>query len=84
MDSNATNIKPAVPPTAAISSVSEMPVNFPFTASDMSGMEVDTSALDSAFTTDVAISVGLQLGPENGAGNSRDSLRFSGISVLQI
>ncbi|KAL4383596.1 hypothetical protein GQ457_15G025960 [Hibiscus cannabinus] len=81
---NATNIKPAVPPTAAISYVSEMPVspasvassgNFPFTASDMSGMEVDTSALDSAFTTDVAISVGLQLGPENGAGNSRDSLR---------
>ncbi|GMI74061.1 hypothetical protein like AT2G46420 [Hibiscus trionum] len=81
---NATDVKPAVPPTVTVSSVSEMPVspasvassgNFPFTASDMSGMGVDTSALDSAFTTDVASSVGLQLGPENGAGNSRESLR---------
>ncbi|XP_021300489.1 uncharacterized protein LOC110428892, partial [Herrania umbratica] len=84
MENNATNVTPAVPPTTTMSSVSEMPVsptsvassgNFPFTASDMSGMGVDTSALDSAFTTDVASSVGLQLGPDNGAGNSRDSLR---------
>ncbi|XP_039047860.1 uncharacterized protein LOC120188522 isoform X2 [Hibiscus syriacus] len=81
---NAADVKPAVPPTNTISSVSEMPVsptsvassgNFPFAASDMSGMGVDTSALDSAFTTDVASSVGLQLGPENGTGNSRESLR---------
>ncbi|XP_038991365.1 actin-7-like [Hibiscus syriacus] len=48
--------------------------NFPFTASDMPGMGVDTSALDLAFTTDVASSIGLQLGPDTGAGNSRDSL----------
>ncbi|KAL1059968.1 hypothetical protein V6Z11_1Z138500 [Gossypium hirsutum] len=84
MDSNATDVTPAAPPTTTMSSMSEMPVsptsvassgNFPFTASDMSGIGVDTSALDSAFTTDVASSVGLQLGPENGAGNSRDSLR---------
>ncbi|XVF33182.1 hypothetical protein REPUB_Repub17cG0146600 [Reevesia pubescens] len=84
MDNNATNATPAVPPTNAMSSMSEMPVsptsvassgNFPFTASDISGMGVDTSALDSAFTTDVVSSVGLQLGPDNGAGNSRDSLR---------
>ena len=84
MDNNATDLTPAVPPTTAMSSMSEMPVsptsvassgNFPFTASDMSGMGVDTSALDSAFTTDVASSVGLQLGPGNGAENSRDSLR---------
>ncbi|XP_052887420.1 uncharacterized protein LOC108467623 isoform X2 [Gossypium arboreum] len=81
---NATDVTPAAPPTTTVSSMSEMPVsptsvassgNFPFTASDMSGIGVDTSALDSAFTTDVASSVGLQLGPENGAGNSRDSLR---------
>ncbi|KAK8493039.1 hypothetical protein V6N12_017022 [Hibiscus sabdariffa] len=81
---NATDVKPALLPTTTVSSVSEMPVspasvassgNFPFTASDMSGMGVDTSALDSAFTTDVASSVGLQLGPENGVGNSRESLR---------
>ncbi|XP_022757539.1 uncharacterized protein LOC111304831 isoform X2 [Durio zibethinus] len=84
MDNNASDVTPAVPPTTAISSMSEMPVSptsvassgkFPFTASDMSGMGVDTSALDSAFTTDVTSSVGLQLGPDNGAGNSRDSLR---------
>ncbi|KAK6285781.1 hypothetical protein POUND7_011960 [Theobroma cacao] len=84
MENNATNVTPAVPPTTTMSSMSEMPVsptsvassgNFPFTASDMSGMGVDTSVLDSAFTTDVASSVGLQLGPDNGAGNSRDSLR---------
>ncbi|KAK9015313.1 hypothetical protein V6N11_006425 [Hibiscus sabdariffa] len=81
---NATDVKPGLLPTTTVSSVSEMPVspasvassgNFPFTASDMSGMGVDTSALDSAFTTDVASSVGLQLGPENGVGNSRESLR---------
>ncbi|KAK8570386.1 hypothetical protein V6N13_003069 [Hibiscus sabdariffa] len=84
MDNNTSDAIPTVPPTTAMPSMSEMPVsptsvassgNFPFTASDMSGMGVDTSALDSAFTTDVAGSVGLQLGPDNGAGNSRDSLR---------
>ncbi|KAE8720875.1 Detected protein of confused Function [Hibiscus syriacus] len=83
-DNNAADVKPAVPQSTTISSVSEMPMsptsvassgNFPFTASDMSGMGVDTSALDSAFTTDVASSVGLQLGPENGSGNCRESLR---------
>ncbi|XP_020880822.1 uncharacterized protein LOC9314471 isoform X1 [Arabidopsis lyrata subsp. lyrata] len=42
--------------------------HFPFAASDMSGMVMDTSVLDSAFTSDV--------GPDGeGAGNSRDSLR---------
>ncbi|KAH1081033.1 hypothetical protein J1N35_020794 [Gossypium stocksii] len=84
MDSNASDVIPAVPPTTAMSSMSEMPLSctsvassgsFPFSASDMSGMGVDTSALDSAFTTDVASSVGLQLGQDNEAGNSRDSFR---------
>ncbi|KAB2052418.1 hypothetical protein ES319_A12G119300v1 [Gossypium barbadense] len=84
MDNNAGDAIAAVPSTTPMPSMSEMPVsptsvassgNFPFTASDMSGMGVDTSVLDSAFTTDVASSVGLQLGPDNGAGNSRDSFR---------
>ncbi|MBA0741380.1 hypothetical protein Gogos_014540, partial [Gossypium gossypioides] len=84
MDSNASDVIPAVPPTTAMSSMSEMRLSctsvassgsFPFSASDMSGMGVDTSALDSAFTTDVASSVGLQLGQDNEAGNSRDSFR---------
>ncbi|GMI69578.1 hypothetical protein like AT2G46420 [Hibiscus trionum] len=84
IDNNASDAIPTFPPTTAMPSLSEMPVsptsvassgNFPFTASDMSGMGVDTAALDSAFTTDVASSVALQLGPDNGAGNSRDSLR---------
>ncbi|GMI66786.1 hypothetical protein like AT2G46420 [Hibiscus trionum] len=84
MDNSASDVTPAIPPTTGMSSVSEMPVSctsvassgsFPFSASDMSGMGVDTSALDSAFTTDVASSVGLQLGHDNGAGNSRDSFR---------
>ncbi|PPD80824.1 hypothetical protein GOBAR_DD22247 [Gossypium barbadense] len=85
MDNNATDATPAVPPTTAMkSSMSEMPVsptsvassgNFPFTATDMSEMGVDTATLDSAFTADVASSIGLQLGPGNGADDSRDSLR---------
>ncbi|CAN6822824.1 unnamed protein product [Brassica oleracea var. botrytis] len=75
---------PMIPPNNGMSSVSEMPVSpasvassghFPFAASDMSGMGMDTSALDSAFTSDVGTSVGLQLGPDGGAGNSRDNLR---------
>jgi hypothetical protein len=36
----------------------------------MAGMGVDT-ALDTTFTSDVASSVGLQLGQDGGAGNSR-------------
>ncbi|KAE8693642.1 cyclic nucleotide-gated ion channel 1-like [Hibiscus syriacus] len=84
MDNTASDVTPAIPPTTAMSSMSEIPVScisvassgsFPFTASDMSGMRADTSALDSAFTADVASSVGLQLGHDNGAGNSRDSFR---------
>ncbi|XP_056174546.1 uncharacterized protein LOC115678047 isoform X5 [Syzygium oleosum] len=68
----------------AMSSMSEMPVSptsaassghFPFSASEISGLGVDTSALDTAFTADVASSVGLQLPPDGGPGNSRDSLR---------
>ncbi|CAK7348729.1 unnamed protein product [Dovyalis caffra] len=88
MENSAADTTPVVPPSSAISSMSEMPVSptsvassghFPFTASDMSGMGVDTSALDTAFTSDVASSVGLQLGPDGGAGNSRslDQIHWS-------
>jgi hypothetical protein len=79
MENSATDTTHVVPPSSTISSLSEMPVSptsvassghFPFTASDMAGMGVDT-ALDTTFTSDVASSVGLQLGQDGGAGNSR-------------
>ncbi|CAH9087341.1 unnamed protein product [Cuscuta epithymum] len=81
----------ATPPSNVVSSIPDMPVSsppaqaaasgghFPFTASEISGMEVDTSALDTAFASD-ASSVGLHLPTDNGAGNSRDFLR----SLAQI
>uniref|UniRef100_A0A2P2M9L1 Uncharacterized protein LOC107423658 isoform X1 n=1 Tax=Rhizophora mucronata TaxID=61149 RepID=A0A2P2M9L1_RHIMU len=84
MENGATDVAPVVPQTNDMSSMSEMPVSptsvassghFPFTAPDMSGMGVETSALDTAFTSDVANSVGLQLGQDGSAVNSRDSLR---------
>ena len=83
MDSSGGEMAPVIPPGSAMSSMSEMALSptsvassghFPFTASEISGMGVDTSALDTAFTSDVASSVGLQLAPD-GPGNSRDSLR---------
>ncbi|KAJ0111499.1 hypothetical protein Patl1_00591 [Pistacia atlantica] len=84
MDNSAAEVAPVIPPSSGMSSMSEMAVSptsvassghFPFTASDMSGMGVDTCALDTAFTSDVASTAGLQLVPDGGAGNSRDSLR---------
>ncbi|KAF9669067.1 hypothetical protein SADUNF_Sadunf14G0069200 [Salix dunnii] len=84
MGNSAADTAHAVPPSSAISSMSEMPVSptsvtssghFPFTTSDMSGIGVDSSALDTAFS-DVASSVGLQLGPDGGAGNSRSLDHF--------
>ncbi|PIN26527.1 Angiotensin-converting enzyme 2 [Handroanthus impetiginosus] len=89
IDTTASDVSPIMPPSNAMSSMSDMPVSptsvassghFPFSASEISGIGVDTSALDTAFTSDVASSVGLQLPPDNGAGNSRDSLR----SLAQI
>lgn len=77
MDNNTAGVNP-VPANGAISPMSDMPMSptsvassghFPFTASELSGMGVDTSALDTAFTSDVASSVGLHLAPDNG--NSR-------------
>ncbi|XP_042065834.1 uncharacterized protein LOC121809331 isoform X1 [Salvia splendens] len=83
---NTADVSPMMPSNNAMSSISDIPVSptsvassghFPFSASDMG---VDASALDTAFTSDVASSVGLQLPPDNGVGNSRDSLR----SLTQI
>ncbi|XP_075488528.1 uncharacterized protein LOC142527570 isoform X2 [Primulina tabacum] len=84
MDTHGADVSPIMPPSNSIPSMSDMPVSptsvsstshFPFTASEISGMEVDTSALDTAFTSDVASSVELHLLPENRAENSRDFLR---------
>lgn len=86
MDSSTADVPPALPPSSAMSDMAVSPPSvastghFPFTASEISGMGVDTSALDTAFTSDVASSVGLHLPPDNGAGNSRESLR----SLAQI
>ena len=79
MESSAADVAPIIPPNSTMSSMSEMHVSpasvassghFPFTASEISGMGVDTSALDTAFTSDVATSVGLQLA-QDGPGNAR-------------
>ncbi|XP_047340420.1 uncharacterized protein LOC124944003 isoform X2 [Impatiens glandulifera] len=82
IDGSAQDATPVIPPNSAMSA--DMPLSptsittssghFPFT-SDMSGMGVDTSVLDTAFTSDVANSVELELPSDNGAVNSRDSLR---------
>ncbi|KAL7125704.1 hypothetical protein ABFS83_14G134300 [Erythranthe nasuta] len=66
---NAISSMPASPASMASSG------HFAFSASEMSGMAVDSSALDTAFTSDVASSVGLDLHADNGAGNSGDSPR---------
>ncbi|XP_050237926.1 uncharacterized protein LOC126687409 isoform X2 [Mercurialis annua] len=80
MENNTADMAPVVPHSSGMSSISEMPLSptsvassghFPFSTSDMSGMGVDTSALDTAFTSDVASSVGLQLGPDGVVGTSR-------------
>jgi uncharacterized protein (TIGR01589 family) len=82
-ENNGNDVKPAIHtsdiPMSPASVASSGGGHFSFTASDIV-MGGDTSALDSAFTSDVASSVGLQLPPDNGAGNSRDSLR----SLAQI
>ncbi|PSS26282.1 Zinc finger protein like [Actinidia chinensis var. chinensis] len=86
MNSSAADVPLAIPPSSAMSDMAVSPPSvastghFPFTASEISGMGVDTSGLDTAFTSDVTSSVGLLLPPDNGAGNSRDSLR----SLAQI
>ncbi|XP_020096929.1 uncharacterized protein LOC109716059 isoform X2 [Ananas comosus] len=78
---------PAAPPCGAMSSMSEMAVSptsvassnhFPFTPTEISGMGMDASMLDAAFTSDVGNASSLQLGPDGGVGSSRDSGRSLG------
>ncbi|KAK9743151.1 hypothetical protein RND81_03G220400 [Saponaria officinalis] len=87
MESSSSDPAPVIPPTSGMSSMSDIPISptsvassghFPFTASEIAGMGVDTSALDTAFQTDVGTSIGLQLPPDGEAGNSKDSLRCLG------
>lgn len=82
MDSGASDATPALPPST-MSSMSDMAVSpasvassghFPFSPSEMSGMGIDASALDTAFTSDVVNSGALELGSDNGAEGRRDSL----------
>ncbi|CAI9764877.1 unnamed protein product [Fraxinus pennsylvanica] len=83
IDTNGTDVL-AMTTNNAMLSISDMPVSptsvassghFPFSASEIFSMEIETSALDMTFTSDVASSVGLQLPADNGSGNARDSLR---------
>ncbi|XP_074273151.1 uncharacterized protein LOC141596802 [Silene latifolia] len=86
MESNSLDPAPVIPPSNAMSDMPISPTSvassghFPFTASDIPGMGVDTSALDTAFQSDVGSSVGLQFQPDGGDGHSKDSLR----SLAQI
>ncbi|XP_068664719.1 uncharacterized protein [Aristolochia californica] len=89
MESGVAETQQMAPPCSAISSLSDMAVSptsvassghFPFTPSEISGMGVDNSALDTAFTSDMASSGVLQLGPDAVGGATRDSLR----SLAQI
>lgn len=84
IDVTAADVSPIMPPNNGMSSMTDMAVSptsvassghFPFTASEIPSMGVDTSVLDTTFTSDVACSVGLDLPPDNGADNSRDPLR---------
>lgn len=80
MDHNAPDITPVIPRISTMSSMSDMALSptsvtssgrFPFTASDLPEMNTDASALDTAFTSDVASSAGLQLVPDGNTGISR-------------
>ncbi|GFP95117.1 protein tic 22-like chloroplastic [Phtheirospermum japonicum] len=79
----------------AMSSMSDMPVSptsvassghFSFSTSEIPDIGVDTSALDTAFTSDVASSVGLELTPDNGTALSSAEIkkRLAGISVYKV
>ncbi|XP_078442340.1 uncharacterized protein LOC144712041 [Wolffia australiana] len=76
----------AAPAGNGISSMSEMAVSptsvassghFPFSAADMAGMGIESSVLDSAFTTDVGGKGDLQLSFD-GEGSSKDTLQSGG------
>ncbi|XP_019166316.1 PREDICTED: uncharacterized protein LOC109162089 isoform X2 [Ipomoea nil] len=79
IDTSASDMAVAVPHSNAYSSMADMAISptsvassghFPFTGSEILEMGVDTSALHTAFPSDVASSAGLQLPSDNCAGNS--------------
>ncbi|KAG9151683.1 hypothetical protein Leryth_001976 [Lithospermum erythrorhizon] len=74
IDSGAAGAPPIMPQSGTMPPVSEMPLSptsvsssgrFPFSASEISGMGADASALDAAFTSDMV------LPPENGTATTR-------------
>lgn len=77
MEHSAPDVAPVIPPNSTMTEMAVSPTSvassghFPFTASEISGMGTDASALDTAFTTDVASSVGMQLTPDGSNGISR-------------
>ncbi|KAK4266985.1 hypothetical protein QN277_023835 [Acacia crassicarpa] len=77
MEHSSPDIAPVIPPNSTMTEMAVSPTSvassghFPFTASEISGMGTDASALDTAFTTDVASSVGMQLTPDGSNGISR-------------
>ncbi|KAJ4955336.1 hypothetical protein NE237_012119 [Protea cynaroides] len=80
MENSVAEVAPVIPPCNTMSEIAVSPTvafsgHFPFTPTEISGMDVETLALDTTFTPDVTSSVGLQLGPDCGAGNSRDFLQ---------
>ncbi|XP_074277388.1 uncharacterized protein LOC141601025 [Silene latifolia] len=85
MERNSLDPAPVIPPSNAMSDMPISPTSvassghFPFTASDIPGMGVDTSALDTTFRSR-GILIGLQFQLDGGDGHSKDSLR----SLAQI
>ncbi|ONK66415.1 uncharacterized protein A4U43_C06F7690 [Asparagus officinalis] len=87
MENGSSEATPIVPPSSAMSTMSEMAVSpasaassnhFPFASSDMPGIGMDVSAMDTTFASDVVTTGGLQLGPDGGIGSSKDPDRSLG------
>ena len=80
------NFQP-IPMNCATTSKTEMAVSpssvassapFTFASSDMTGMGMDPTVLDSAFTSEMGTSGEMQLGIDGGPGTSKDALRSGG------
>uniref|UniRef100_A0A7N1A8X8 Uncharacterized protein n=1 Tax=Kalanchoe fedtschenkoi TaxID=63787 RepID=A0A7N1A8X8_KALFE len=86
VDTSSGDVAPAMPQNGVASSISDMQMSttsiassghFPFSASDISGMAVDTSVLDATFTSDVGSTVGLQLPDANSRSFDQLTWNFS-------
>lgn len=80
MDHSASDMAPVIPSINSMSPMSDMAMSptsvassgrFPFTASDLSGINADASALDTAFVSEVASPAGLQLAADGNTAISR-------------